>query len=187
MKNILSLGVALICLVAPWGYPFEPRHLTLIAALTIGVPGFFLAMEPNYARVQGSFLPTVIRNALPGGLTNVLVVVLTQLMMEHFAFPQQDIATVCTAVLAVVGLLVLFKVCVPFGWFRGVVWGSMAVALVGSFLLPPVSAYFGLAITDSRSLMVIAAAAMTAVTVFVVLVWVFSLCDRLKNAKKAKK
>ena len=48
--------------------------MSLVSALTIGAPGFVLAMEPNTARIKGKFLPNVIYRALPGGLTDLILV-----------------------------------------------------------------------------------------------------------------
>jgi magnesium-transporting ATPase (P-type) len=50
-------------------YPFEPQQLAMIELLTIGIPTFFLALQPNKNRITGRFLWNVIRNALPGALT----------------------------------------------------------------------------------------------------------------------
>lgn len=135
VKNILSLGLALACLLAGFSYPFAPFHLTLISALTIGVPSFFLAMEPNYERVSGRFLPTVLRRALPGGLTNLIAVFLVQLIFMNLSFAPGLISTACAAVLATVGMLVLRQTCKPFGLFRHILWRAMATALVFCFTI----------------------------------------------------
>ena len=135
VKNIFSLGLSLISLLTDWPYPLEPQHLSVISGLTIGVPSFFLAMEPNYERVQGRFLAGVLRRAFPGGLTNIFVVLAAQAFMSVFALPLDQISTVCTAILAVVGMLVLFQVCKPFDRFRKLIWFAMAAALVGCFTL----------------------------------------------------
>ena len=133
VKNILSLGLALACLLTGQSYPFIPFHLTLISALTIGIPSLFLAMEPNYERVSGKFLPNVLRRALPGGLSNLLMVLLTQLVLTLLNVPFSQISTACAAALAAVGLLVLQKTCKPFDAFRHVLWWAMAVALLFCF------------------------------------------------------
>ena len=133
VKNILSLGLALLCLVAGFAYPFVPFHLTLISALTIGTPSFFLAMEPNYERVSGRFLPTVLRRALPGGLANLIAVFTAQLIMMNLSFAHGQISTACAAVLATVGMLVLRQTCKPFDLFRHILWWVMAGALVFCF------------------------------------------------------
>ncbi|MBQ7341396.1 MAG: cation-translocating P-type ATPase [Oscillospiraceae bacterium] len=135
VKNIFSLALALITLFTSWPYPLEPLHLSIISALTIGVPSFFLAMEPNYERVHGRFITGVLRRAFPGGLTNIFVVLTAQGFMAVFDLPFTPFQTVCTAILAVVGLLVLFQVCKPFDKFRILIWALMAVALLLCFTL----------------------------------------------------
>lgn len=133
MKNIFSLFLSVISLFTDWPYPLQPMHLTVISALTIGIPSFFLAMEPNYDRVTGHFLRGVLRRAFPGGLTNVFAVLVCQAFMVVFDLPAESIATVCAGILAVVGMMVLFQVCKPFGAFRRIVWGGMLVCLVVVF------------------------------------------------------
>ena len=186
VKNVFSLGMALICMFTQWAYPLQPFHLSIISALTIGVPAFFLAMEPNYERVKGRFLTTVLRQALPGGISNILTVLVAHLMMIVFELPMSDSATVCTAVLSVIGMLVLFKVSTPFDLFRKIIWGAMAIALVGCFLLFAVP--FDLLITDSRSYLVLIAALIMAPSVFIALQRVFELGDKLvARIKKTEK
>lgn len=137
VKNIFSMALALISLFTIWPYPVEPIHLTMISALTIGVPSFFLAMEPNYERVKGRFLLGVLRRALPGGLTNIFVVLMAQAFMAVFGMSITEIYPICAAILGIVGLLVLFQTSKPFDMFRRVIWFAMAVGLLGCFLLMP--------------------------------------------------
>ena len=135
VKNIFSLALSIITLFTNWPYPIVPLHLSMISALTIGVPSFFLAMEPNYERVTGRFLPGVLRRAFPGGLTNIFVVLAAQGFMAVFDLPLAPISTVCAALLGVVGLLVLFQVCKPFDKFRRIIWWAMGIGLLGCFTL----------------------------------------------------
>ena len=37
---------------------------------TIGIPSFFLALQPNKKRIEGHFMKNVLLKALPGGLEN---------------------------------------------------------------------------------------------------------------------
>ena len=133
VKNILSMGLALACLIAGFAYPFVPLHLTLISALTIGVPSFFLAMEPNYERISGKFLPTVLGKALPGGLADLVMVLLAQLILVQMGVPAPQISTACAAIMATVGMFVLRKTCKPFDLFRHILWWAMTIALIFCF------------------------------------------------------
>ena len=137
VKNIMSICVALLSVATGFAYPFLPIQLTLMSTLTIGVPGFFFAMEPNYARVKGKFLPTVLGRALPGGLCNVLAVFILQWVLAAKGLPTGDIRTLCTVVLVTTGILVLVQTGAPLDLFRGIVVGAMALAIAGCFLLLP--------------------------------------------------
>jgi len=135
VKNIFSLGLSIITLFTNWPYPMVPFHMSILSALTIGIPSFFLAMEPNYERVSGHFLRGVLRRAFPGGLTNIFVVLMAQAFMAAFSLPLEEVSTVCAAILAVVGMMVLFQVSKPMDGFRKIVWWAMALALVVCFTL----------------------------------------------------
>ena len=117
VKNIFSLVTALFSLVFFMQYPLEPTQVTLIAAFTIGIPGFFLAMAPNYERIKGSFLKNVLVRALPAGLTDAFVVIGISLAGRYFNVASKDISTACTILLAVVGFMILFYIVwPPKGW-----------------------------------------------------------------------
>ena len=177
VKNIFSLGLSLISLFAVWPYPLQPQHMSIISGLTIGVPSFFLAMEPNYQRVQGRFLPGVLRRAFPGGLTNIFAVLAAQICMVAFSLPLSQISTVCTAILAVVGMLVLTQVCRPFDTFRKGIVAAMAVALAGCFTL--LRSIFELYISGITAILVMTALLIVASTVFFIMQRLFDLGDKL--------
>jgi len=176
VKNILSFGLALLNLLIGPPYPFAPIHLTIISVLTIGTPSFFLALEPNYALVRGKFLPTVLRQALPGSLTNILVVLIAQFFSLVFTLPMTDMHTICTVILAVVGMLVLRKVCLPFDGYRTVIWSAMGVGLIGCFLL--LGPWFDLRITQPVSFLVMAALMLAALGVFTAMQALFRRLDK---------
>ena len=137
VKNIMSIVVALLAVATGFAFPFLPIQLTLVSALTIGIPGFFFAMEPNYDRVKGKFLPTVLGRALPGGLCNGLMVFILQQVLSANGLPAEDIRTLCTVVLLTTGLLVLVQTGRPMSLFRCIVLGAMGICILGSFLLLP--------------------------------------------------
>ena len=177
VKNIFSLGLSLVSVITCWGYPLIPIHMTMISALTIGTPSFFLALEPNYERVEGKFLPTVLRKALPGGITNILAVLMAQAFGTVLGLPEAEAATICVSVLSVVGLLVLFETCKPFDKFRALVWGAMAAGLFLCFTL--LRSLFELQIADIRSLLVMAALILMTPTVFFAMQRLFDWGDKL--------
>ena len=65
-------------------YPLRPIHLSILSWFTIGMPAFFLALEPNDERVSEGFLPRVLGRAVPAGVVIALVT------MSVFAIAQLD-------------------------------------------------------------------------------------------------
>lgn len=67
-KTVYATLLSVLCGVLGLPFPFLPRHLTVVTALTIGIPGFFLALAPNTRRAQAGFIPRVLRFAVPAGV-----------------------------------------------------------------------------------------------------------------------
>ena len=113
VKNLFSLLLSVFSAVFFITYPLEPAQVSLIGMFTIGIPGFLLALEPNHARIEGSFLKKVLLRALPAALTDVLAVGALVVCGEVFGLADGDIATAATMLLAVVGFMILLKISRP--------------------------------------------------------------------------
>ena len=74
-KTVWAALIALAVAAGPRPYPILPRHLTLIDALVIGIPGFFLALAPNPRRYIPGFVRRVGRFVLPTGTLAAIMVV----------------------------------------------------------------------------------------------------------------
>lgn len=135
VKNIMSFFLSLFTVFAGFPYPFSsPIQLTLISAVTIGIPSFLLALEPNHEIVRGKFMTNVLRRALPGGLTNIVLMVGIELFVFAFTFERATLSTLSTVVMGVVGLLVLYYISRPLDWKRWTMLGCMTVAFVVAVL-----------------------------------------------------
>ena len=66
VKNIFSFLLSVLSLFWTMPYPLQPLQLTLISFITIGVPSFVLALEPNHDPIRGKFMRNVLRQAFPG-------------------------------------------------------------------------------------------------------------------------
>lgn len=111
--------------------------MSLISMFTIGIPGFFLSQQPNKKRIEGRFLSNVMVKALPGGITDALLVASLTFYGNVFFMGTENISTAATILLAVVGFMILFKVCVPFNIFRVCVWTGCIIGIAGAALIFP--------------------------------------------------
>ncbi|MBQ5991609.1 MAG: HAD-IC family P-type ATPase [Clostridia bacterium] len=126
---VLSLLNILIALFLPLHYPFEPIHLTLISALTVGVPSFFLALEPSAERAAGHFLKRVLLKAAPGA-AGVVCCALSAMIANYFGTPDAIASTMAVLSAGVIGLGNLILTCRPFSKLRIAVCAAMSVGFV---------------------------------------------------------
>ena len=66
-----------------------------------------------------------------------MIILLAELFAFAFGFGAAELSTLCTLLMAFIGLLILFQVCKPFDVQRKLVWGAMAALIVGAVLLLP--------------------------------------------------
>lgn len=145
VKNIFSFLLSLFSVVFIITYPLEPSQVSLISMFTIGVPAFFLALQPNKDLIKGHFLPNVILKALPAALTDVLAVGSLVVFGQIFAVGATDISTAATMLLAIVGFMILYRICQPFNVFRIVIWVGCVIGLLAcSIFLPDLFAITGM-------------------------------------------
>lgn len=145
VKNIFSFLLAIFSAVFMITYPLEPSQVSLISMYTIGIPAFFLALQPNRDIIKGHFLTNVFLKALPAGLTDVLAVGALVMFGQTFGVASKDISTAATMLLAIVGFMILYRICQPMNALRMIVWIGCVIGLLGcSIFLPQLFAITGM-------------------------------------------
>lgn len=141
VKNIFSFLLSVASVVFMFTYPLEPSQVSLISMFTIGVPAFFLALEPNKNMIKGHFLTNVLLKALPAALTDALAVAALVIFGRTFDVSSTDISTAATMLLAIVGFMILYKISAPMNKIRfSIVSGCIAGLLFCSIFLKDVFA-----------------------------------------------
>ena len=154
VKNIMSLFLSLITVFAGLPYPFVPIQLTLVSSLTIGIPSFVLALEPNHDKVKGKFMRNVLRRAFPGGLANIVLLTGVELFALAFHFDQATLSTLSTVIMGFVGLMVLYYISQPMDWKRWALWGTMLAGMLAAIF--GIGEFFEISTLDFPSALVTA-------------------------------
>lgn len=134
VKNIFFFLLAILSLIFALPSPFGPAGLSVVNALTIGIPSFVLAMEPNKALVKGRFLPGVLYRALPAALTDLFLVLGLLVFYQVLELPEDSLRAAATAVMAVVGLWMVHRVSRPFTTLRRILLVLMTLGVLVAFL-----------------------------------------------------
>ena len=135
VKNIFSFGFALFALFFKIGFPITPFQLTCISFFTIGLPAFLLTFENNSNLIRGNFLGNILKKALPGGICNVLMVILVKSVTQMLSFSSSEVSAICVVILAFNGLIILFEHCRPLNFVR------ILILMLLSFLMTGVLAF----------------------------------------------
>lgn len=138
VKAMFNTIIALLFVFLQTAYPFQPIHFTFINFLTIGAPSVILALEPNRERIRGSFIRNVIKKSIPGALTMALNVLLLEGTNFFLHFSEGEVSTLAVVLTGFTGLMILFRVCMPFNGKHAVLFGLMSVGfLLGLAVLGP--------------------------------------------------
>ncbi len=137
VKNIFSFFLTIISLLTGTLYPLKPAQVALASAFMIGIPSFFLALEPNHDMVHGKFLRNVLYRAFPAGLTAVVMVEWSLLFANTFGIEQEKASVVAFFLYAAAGYVMLHRVCRPMNLWHGGLFGLMgALLLLTAAVLP---------------------------------------------------
>nr|WP_243736467.1 HAD-IC family P-type ATPase [Gordonibacter urolithinfaciens] len=132
VKTLLSMTLAVLFVLLPWQYPFQPIQMTLISAFTIGIPSFVLALEPNKERIRGRFLENVIVKSIPGAVCAVLgVLAVNAVGRLVLGLDYGQVSTLCVLLTAWVGVMLIIRLSVPFTPIRT----ALLVVVVGGTVL----------------------------------------------------
>ena len=153
VKNIFSLFLSIFSIILMVNYPLEPSQISLISMFTIGIPAFVMSLERNTDQIKGHFLSNVLFKALPGGLTDFLVVSSLYMFCMEFRVSETDVSTSCTIILAIVGLMILYQIASPMTKYHWILWFGMATGLLYCMIF--VSRIFAITSVSKQSMMLL--------------------------------
>lgn len=108
IKTIYSSVLAILFLFMSEAYPFIPIQLSLISMVTIGIPSFLLALEPNKDRIKGHFLQNVISKAIPTALTIIINIIGITILNKLRIISNENYSSLCVISTGTIGILFLF-------------------------------------------------------------------------------
>ncbi len=141
VKTLFAIMLTVLYLLLPsHDYPFAPNQMILIEFCVIGIPSFFLALQPNTEKVTGRFLSNVVRSILPGAFTVLISHLIIYFLgttnifgFQNFAGGAFDYApyrTVTIYITTIIMFYVLYKVSKPLNVLRGAVISLMAIVAI---------------------------------------------------------
>lgn len=180
-KSFYAMIISAATAIFAVAFPFLPRHLTLIGALTIGIPGFFLALMPNTERFRPGFFNRVLLFAIPAGVIAAVSAFISYGAALYFGESMLNAQSAATITLFMVTIAVLAQSARPLNLIRISIVLTMILAFVAVLYIPFLSTFFALSLAPEKYSII----SISVGFVGAVLVWVVSLItDRWRRAPK---
>ena len=137
IKTTYSFLLSLLSIVLTYEYPFYPIQLSLISSICVGIPSFFLALEPNYSKVGKDFIATVFRNALPNGITVVFNIFIIIMFCTIFNGNFENYRLVVVSLTGFITLRLLYTICKPLNLWRKILLVFCSISFFELLILIP--------------------------------------------------
>ena len=178
-KTTYATLLAVFFLFLARNYPFIPIQLTLTSMVTIGIPSFILALEPNNERINGRIIINVLKKSLPTALTIVCNILIITFLPEVIRISKDEVSTLAVLLTGFTGFMLLYRISVPFNTLRRILFVSLICIFI--FGIVVLRNLFSLVILTPHLIVLAAILLMIAVMMFNIFT---NLCDKL--TKKIK-
>ena len=137
IKTTYSFLLCLLSIGLSHEYPFYPIQLSLISAICVGIPSFFLALEPNYNKVDKDFIAKVFRNAVPNGITVMFNIFLIIMFCGIFSKSFDSYRLVVVSLTGFITLRLLYTICKPLNLWRKILLLFCSISFFELLILLP--------------------------------------------------
>ena len=137
VKTLYTILLIIYSIISSQKYFFIPIQLTFITSITISIPSFALALEPNNQLVKGNFLLKIFSRSLPVSLTVLFNIVLVSIFSRLLNLSYEMQSSISVILTAIIGLYYLFKICHPLNVYRGALFIFMLTGFTGIITLIP--------------------------------------------------
>ena len=144
MKTIFTMLIGIITLCLPYmsTYPFVASQMIILEMFVIGIPAFFLSLQPNDARVQGRFISYVIKKSLPGAILMVLSVVIIEIAKIALNMFSVDVYTTMQVfVIFCSGIINLYNACKPLNLYRSILF-FLSLIVIATIIIISITSGF---------------------------------------------
>ena len=167
MKTIFAICIAIFVLCMNKTYPFSPIQFILLEIFVIGLPSFFLALQPNTNPIKGKFMSNLAKNALPAGMCLVGVTITMYIYQMFTGISTELLVTMSSIAIVAVGFMALFRMCKPFNWFKSIMYvACLAICITCVVFLHDLFRYVTIPYVDLLFLIIVIESAFPVYLIF---------------------
>ena len=125
-KTFFSILFSILSVIFALEFAFIPIQFTIISAITIGIPSFFLTFEANKEKVSNNFMKDILTNAAIGGGILVATVLLTNFVITD----NSQAKFICFLLALINGLCMVAKVSLPLNKYKVALLSMLSIAAI---------------------------------------------------------
>ena len=170
VKTTYSLLLSLASSIAKMPYPYLPIQLAVVSITAVGIPSFLLALEPNYEKVQGSFIKKIAYNAIPSGVMIALLVFCAAFGVSRVA--EVEVSTFIIIIMGMIQMWTLLDISRPLTLYRKFVIAGVFILFNMLIFIKPIADFFHLIPLNIE--FYVMAVGISAVAIFII--WLVKKC-----------
>lgn len=145
MKTIFTILFTLICICINIAYPFTTNNILIFETVGIGLPSFFLALQPNDQIIRGNFLKNTFARAIPAALCLFFAIALNYLfkfcnlldLNSNTTYSNFQFTSFNGLTMSILALVMVYNCSYPLNRYRSVLYLSLwAIMLILVFVMP---------------------------------------------------
>ena len=126
MKTLFTMLMAIITLILPYmkSYPYTLSNMFMFEVFIIGIPSFFLSLQPNDERVKGNFITYIVKHTIPSSFIMILSIIIVEICRVNLNYYPAELKiyeTMGIIAITYAGAINLYNICRPLNKFRALV------------------------------------------------------------------
>ncbi len=135
VKTIYSIVLSIFFIFFSMEYPFEPIQLTLVGALTVALPSFVLALQPNKNIIKGNFTANIMARALPAAFCVIANIIVIAVISSFVNLSAGEFSTISVYLTALSCMLLVVRLSIPINAIRAVMLAFCTSAFIFGCIL----------------------------------------------------
>lgn len=165
-KTVYASILAVLFVILPLRYPFNPIQMSLLNFACIGFPGLILALEKNTDRIKNRFITNIVEYSFPIGITISLAMLVLSSLAHFNVLPNYELTTTAVFTTFAIDFILIYWVSRPLNALRtGLLLLTIAV-VTGAFLIPFFHNFFDFVFLAKNGLIITLSVILGATLVF---------------------
>lgn len=133
-KTMFSVIFSVFCILFAFEYPFSPVQLILMEYFAIGLPSFFLALQPNKSLIKKGFLRNILLESFIGAFVDLFIAIFLYATQWVTHLSLHEIQSIIIIVITINALVVIGRVSWPINLYRGTLLFVVSIFVITGFL-----------------------------------------------------